>query len=254
MEFTIGADEVEAFARSLGADPKDGVPPTYAAVYALGTTAPQLFLDEEAAVDFSHLLHAEQGFEWERQPAVGETVTAQGRVASDVDRRGLRLVGLESRCTVAGAPLCRSKALFVISGGTGRASERSSSGRSRPADAGPASGATSGRELRVTFTQEQIAAYAAASGDRNPIHLDDDVARSAGLPGVIAHGMLQMGLLARVVGPAARVRKLSCRFAGMVRPGDTVTFGAVEREGNLELSALNQEGEPVLSRISAELA
>ena len=50
----------------------------------------------------------------------------------------------------------------------------------------------------VTFTKEQIAAYAEASGDRNPIHLDDDFARSVGLPGVIAHGMLQMGIAGTV--------------------------------------------------------
>ncbi|TMD40312.1 MAG: acyl dehydratase, partial [Chloroflexi bacterium] len=43
-------------------------------------------------------------------------------------------------------------------------------------------------ERRVTFSREQIAAYAEASGDHNPIHLDDGFARSVGLPGVIAHG------------------------------------------------------------------
>ncbi len=73
--------------------------------------------------------------------------------------------------------------------------------------------------LAVTFTKEQIAAYAEASGDHNPIHLDDDFARKVGLPGVIAHGMLQMGLMARVAAEAAgggtRLRRLSCRFAGM---------------------------------------
>jgi hypothetical protein len=105
---------VAAFARSLGADPAEGVPPTYAAVYALFTTAPQLFGDEEAAVDFSRLLHAEQEFEWERHPEVGDTVIAQGRVSSDVERRGMRFIGFESRCTAGGEPLCRSRALFII--------------------------------------------------------------------------------------------------------------------------------------------
>jgi acyl dehydratase len=113
-------------------------------------------------------------------------------------------------------------------------------------------------ELRVTFTREQIAAYAEASGDRNPIHLDDGFARSVGLPGVIAHGMLQMGLAARVAveaaGGADRVRRLTCRFAGMVRPGDTVTFRAEEKDGRVEITALNQEDQPVLTKASAELA
>ena len=113
-------------------------------------------------------------------------------------------------------------------------------------------------ELRVTFTREQIAAYAEASGDRNPIHLDDEFARSVGLPGVIAHGMLQLGLAARVAaeasGGADRLRKLTCRFAGMVRPGDTVTFRAEEKDGRLEITATNQEGQPVLTKASAEFA
>jgi acyl dehydratase len=109
------------------------------------------------------------------------------------------------------------------------------------------------RELVVTFTREQIAVYAEASGDRNPIHVDEEFARSVGLPGVIAHGLLQMGLLARVAGPPERLRRLSCRFAGMVSPGDTVTFRGEEQDGRVVLSAVNQDGQPVLSKASAEL-
>lgn len=114
VETAIEAERVAAFARALGQDPAGGVPPTYAAVYALGATAPQLFEDPEAAVDFAHLLHADQEFEWERHPRVGETVTAQGRVVSDTERRGVRFLTFETRCTVAGEALCRSRALFVI--------------------------------------------------------------------------------------------------------------------------------------------
>jgi acyl dehydratase len=112
-------------------------------------------------------------------------------------------------------------------------------------------------ERKVTFNREQIAAYAEASGDHNPIHLDDDFARSVGLPGVIAHGMLQMGLLATVASEAAggpsKLKRLSVRFAGMVVPGDTVTFAAKPAApGMLELSATNQRGEAVLTKASAE--
>jgi acyl dehydratase len=48
-------------------------------------------------------------------------------------------------------------------------------------------------------TREDLVAYAAASGDHNPIHQDDEVARSVGLRGVIAHGMFTMALAARYV-------------------------------------------------------
>lgn len=109
----------------------------------------------------------------------------------------------------------------------------------------------------VTFTSEQIAAYAEASGDHNPIHLDDDFARSVGLPGRIAHGMLQMGIAgtvaAEAAGGGARLRKLQCRFAGMVVPGDTVTFSAEpDGPGKLDVEAVNQRGEAVLTRAAAE--
>jgi acyl dehydratase len=64
-------------------------------------------------------------------------------------------------------------------------------------------------------TRADLVRYAAASGDHNPIHQDDDVARSVGLPGVIAHGMYTMALAARAVEswfPSAEVVSLGCKF------------------------------------------
>jgi hypothetical protein len=115
VAFVIDADRVAAFARAIGTDLADGVPPTFAAVYSLGATAPQLFGDEDAAVDFARLLHAEQEFEWKRHPKIGETVSSRGRVASDISRRGMRFVSFETETTgVGGDEVCRSRALFVI--------------------------------------------------------------------------------------------------------------------------------------------
>lgn len=115
VTFEIDEQRVASFAKSIGADPDEGVPPTFAAVYSLGATAPQLFGDEDAAIDFARLLHAEQEFTWARQPRTGEVVSSQGRVASDVTRRGIRMVTFETETTdAAGAALCHSKALFVI--------------------------------------------------------------------------------------------------------------------------------------------
>src|SRR5712664_492109 len=115
VRFEIDSDRVAAFARAIGADPADGVPPTFAAVYSLGVTAPQLFGDDDAAVDFAKLLHAEQEFEWDRHPRAGESVTSRARVASDTSRRGMRFVSFETETVdAAGAPVCRSRALFVI--------------------------------------------------------------------------------------------------------------------------------------------
>jgi hypothetical protein len=106
---------VAAFAKAIGADPAAGVPPTFAAVYSLGVTAPQLFGDGDAAVDLAKLLHAEHEFAWTRHPRVGETVSSRGRVASDVSRRGMRFLSFETDTVDSGgSPVCRSRALFVI--------------------------------------------------------------------------------------------------------------------------------------------
>jgi len=115
VRFEIESERVADFARAIGADPADGVPPTFAATYALEATAPQLFGDEDAAIDFGRLLHAEQEFEWHRHPRVGETLNSRGRVASDTSRRGMRFVSFETDTTdEQGSPVCRSRALFVI--------------------------------------------------------------------------------------------------------------------------------------------
>jgi hypothetical protein len=114
VETRIEADRVAAFAAAIGAEAGAGVPPTYAAVYALWATVPQLLGDAEAGVDLRRLLHAEQEFTWDRHPEVGERVVARGRVAADLERRGTRFITFETAVTAGDQALCRSRALFVI--------------------------------------------------------------------------------------------------------------------------------------------
>lgn len=77
--------------------------------------------------------------------------------------------------------------------------------------------------------RDDIAAYAHASGDLNPLHQDDGVARAAGFPGVIAHGMYTMGHLAACVaewaGGPASVARLSVQFRAPVFPEETIVAG-----------------------------
>ncbi|MDQ6918803.1 MAG: MaoC family dehydratase N-terminal domain-containing protein [Candidatus Dormibacteraeota bacterium] len=116
VESKIEADRVRAFARAIGADPEAGVPPTYAAVYALFSTAGQLYGDPDAAVDFAHLLHSEQEFTWTRHPEVGVEVVAEGRVEEDVERRNLRFLTYATDVLSGGEPLCSSRMVNVIRG------------------------------------------------------------------------------------------------------------------------------------------
>jgi acyl dehydratase len=70
-----------------------------------------------------------------------------------------------------------------------------------------------------TIIRADLVRYAEAAGDPNPIHQDDAVARSVGLPGVIAHGMYTMALAARAVSlwyPGAEVVSFGCKFTNPV--------------------------------------
>ncbi|CAM3532594.1 MaoC/PaaZ C-terminal domain-containing protein [Nocardioides zeicaulis] len=79
-------------------------------------------------------------------------------------------------------------------------------------------------ERVFTVTRADLAAYASASGDHNPIHQDEDVARSVGLPGVIAHGMYTLALVGRAVAEwtdGAEVVELGSKFTSpIVVPAD----------------------------------
>jgi acyl dehydratase len=113
-------------------------------------------------------------------------------------------------------------------------------------------------ELRKDpITKLQLVKYAGASGDFNLIHTDDETAKRVGLDGVIAHGMLSMAFLGQYccwLGGPESVRRLTVRFAEMVRPGDVLTCrgrvksrndGAGKRCLTLEIWAENQRAQPV---------
>lgn len=84
-------------------------------------------------------------------------------------------------------------------------------------------------ELRRVVSREDVAAYAEASEDRNPLHLVDDVARAAGFPGIIAHGMFTMGHLAACLvgwaGDPAAVLSIGASFRSPVFLGEEVIAG-----------------------------
>ncbi len=104
-----------------------------------------------------------------------------------------------------------------------------------------------------------LALYCGASGDHNPIHVDIDFARAAGMPDVIAHGMLSMAWLARVLThwvPQTALREYSVRFAAMTQVGERITCAgrivekferAGERCVRLELSTTNADGQVKLT-------
>jgi acyl dehydratase len=100
-----------------------------------------------------------------------------------------------------------------------------------------------------------LALFGGASGDHNPIHLDTDFARRAGMPDVFAQGMLGMAWLGRLLtrwAPQARLRRFDVRFQGITHLGNQIACsGRVvekfeadgEKRVRVEIQAVNQFGQ-----------
>jgi acyl dehydratase len=120
-------------------------------------------------------------------------------------------------------------------------------------------------EKNFDISRDSLVRYAGASGDFNPIHYRDDVAQKVGLPGVLAHGMLTMGIsIAPVVqwaGSSAAVVDYSVRFTkpvvvpadGVARVSVTATVAVIEQESSrvrIDLTT-TYEGNTVLGKAQA---
>lgn len=81
-------------------------------------------------------------------------------------------------------------------------------------------------ESAKVIKREDVKAYADASGDQNPLHQDDDFARSVGFPGIIAHGMFSMAHLTKAVkdwaGNLAALRSIDVQFRAVVYMDETL--------------------------------
>ncbi|EXJ51884.1 MULTISPECIES: MaoC/PaaZ C-terminal domain-containing protein [unclassified Microbacterium] len=97
-------------------------------------------------------------------------------------------------------------------------------------------------ERTVHLTRESLVRYAGASGDFNPIHYRDDVAERVGLPGVLAHGMLTMGLAVETIvewlGDAGRIVDYGVRFT---RPVVVDAEGGADLFVSAKVGALDDE-------------
>jgi acyl dehydratase len=116
--------------------------------------------------------------------------------------------------------------------------------------------------LKVTPDKYLTVRYAGASGDFNPIHVDDDFAKQVGLPGKILHGLWTMAQVARAATDAAggphMLKRLAVTFRGMGVPEHEITItGSVDRvdDGVAIVHAVaEQDGRAIIRNAEAELS
>lgn len=116
-------------------------------------------------------------------------------------------------------------------------------------------------EVRVTPDKYLTNRYAGASGDFNPIHIDEEFAKAVGLPGRILHGLWSMAQVARAqteaAGGPATLKRLSVQFRGMGVPEQEVLVTGTVREvdGNRVVvdTVAEQAGNQIIRNAEAEL-
>ena len=115
--------------------------------------------------------------------------------------------------------------------------------------------------LKVTPDKYLTVRYAGASGDFNPIHIDDEFAKQVGLPGKILHGLYTMAQVARANGEAAggatRLKRLAVQFRGMGFPEQEITVSGTvkeERDGRAVIDTVaEQGGNQIIRNAEAEI-
>jgi acyl dehydratase len=116
-------------------------------------------------------------------------------------------------------------------------------------------------EIRITPDKYLTARYAGASGDFNPIHIDEEFAHAVGLPGRILHGLWTMAQVARAqteaAGGAEHLKRLSVQFRGMGVPEHEVIVTGTVREvadGRAVIDTVaEQDGKQIIRNAEAEV-
>ncbi len=192
--------------------------------------------DPELGLDYSRLVHADQSFAAppRRSPLATSWCSPRGSTAS-MSRAGNDMLTVRTEIAGAdGAAVSTTTATLVFRGEIIDRRADIEVGHELP-------------PLSVRVTRADLVRYAGASLDFNPIHWNDQVALEAGLPGVIAHGMLTMALAGRIVtdwvGDPGAVLEYGARFtrpvAGAQRRRGRA--GRVHREGDREARGRHRE-------------
>ncbi|UJW29608.1 MaoC family dehydratase N-terminal domain-containing protein [Saccharothrix sp. AJ9571] len=260
--FEVTAERISQYAEATN-DPiarhRDGsvAPPVFAIVPVFDSLVPAAL--SVAPVDLlSRLLHGEQDFRFHRPIRPGDVLTSRARPIGFTGRPNGTAVAVRTETRDAHGELVNEQWMTAFF---------------RKADAGTSVGEAApphrfDESLRETepvaevvahVDEDQTLRYGPAAGDPMPIHLDDELARMSGLPGIIAHGLCTMAFTSWAVltelaeSDVDRLRRLAVRFAKPVRPGQDLTTRIWRAGSGSWAYETTVDGEPVVKDGLAEL-
>jgi acyl dehydratase len=237
-----------------GDDPP--IPPAFSIVPA-GTGIGNVVMDSDLGVNLPLMVHGEEDHVFHKPIKAGDKLSVKSTLESVEVKDSGETFTIETSLTNQNGELAGEVRTLMFIRGTGKS--RSSSADSKP-------------EPKIAFESnqkvdaDQTYRYAEASGDRNPIHIDEEFAKNmAGLPGIILHGMCTMAFASKAVldgacgGDPARLKRIKVRFSKPVFPGQVLTTrGWVEGQSDgittYGFETLNPDGSAVIRNGTAEVA
>jgi acyl dehydratase len=219
-------ENVLDFVRATGDDKERwevAAPPGFMAV-ALFAVASDLL---QQLSDHS-VIHGEQVFNWHRRLGVESELDVTGKVSRVRERGGVEFVGFDVEVVDDTGPVADASSLFLVSARAEAGEQVEERTEPDPEDDGsPGPG-------QVGVSRAGLVRYAAATRDWNPIHWDHKTAVAAGLPGVVAHGLLQsawaLTAASRLRPGDAPLRSSRIRFRNPLPPATPVSIGVEESE------------------------
>lgn len=215
------AATTERFVGAVSEDPArwtDSAPLSFAGA-VLFAVAPEFLADPDVAAHGGGVIHADQRFTWHRPFAHDVPLAVDGTVARVRTRGDNAWVTFELTASDDGGPVLEAVSTFIVTGTAPEVSEA----RTEPAvdHRGPHDPSGTTRSA----SRADLVAYAAASGDLNPIHWDHESAAAAGLPGIVCHGLLLAAWCLGAVEPPSAAR---VRFRSPVLAGDPCTVDVAD--------------------------
>jgi acyl dehydratase len=240
---TIDADRALAYAAATNDDNEaytsgTYVPPVFAVVPAFDNVG-EVGADVIPPENLLSLVHGEQDIHLHKPLVPGMTLHSKATfLASRAGSTGTRITTRVDSTDDSGDLVVQQYFTIFLRGLT----DAESAGPDKPNHDFPEElrGTTPVGTVTIHVDDDQTFRYRDASGDTNPIHVDDEIAKSVGLPGKILHGLCTMAFTSQAVirtvagGDPARLRRLAVRFAANVLPGndvETTIYDAGARDG-----------------------
>jgi NAD(P)-dependent dehydrogenase (short-subunit alcohol dehydrogenase family)/acyl dehydratase/putative sterol carrier protein len=248
----VDAAEFQAYARATGDEnanyfAKEAVAPPMYHVRAFNGLMHSLAADPELEIDILRLVHGEHAMRFHKVVCHGDVIQLRGELRAVDEKRSGRVYSYGLFGFVDGELAYEGETKFFIRG------KAPAQGAKKPAPKVVEAPPPPRFELSQDVAMDQALRYAEASGDDNPIHTDEAVAKSAGLPKCILHGLCTMALAQRDLidelaeGAPERLKFLAVRWAKPVFPGETLRLKVWDQgDGQYAFVTENPAGKAVI--------